>query len=434
VPVCNATEAQQASDHQGDARSMSSASNGHFVKHAFCRGWWLRITLLAGLVFLAGCSNGATNNAGINLGSGVLLSFIGGDGNLWLAKGNGSQSHAVTVTPCPTTQNCYGPPTWSHDGSSVALFGPAAADPTLKDIFVFSRQGQIQHVIHPVDPLAFGRVLWSADDKQVAYVGTPDATSSGKSPPRYALVLFVVSSGAKSGAIILPTPSSAQCVDSPRGGPLGSLVERAVFGSTGQGLRDTLDWSSDGNHVLVNGGQCGSEVQVVDKGGAAHLLAPVASTDSNVVQASYSPDGQHILASQTNSKQDDLIIYNADGSGGKSIYTDTDTPPQFTPRLGAPHWSADGKSIYFMHGENIWVIGADGANPHQLLAGVPSGATQKSEAAPLPAPDGQHLAWNELSLTVADNTARTQLLSGDANGGGAKVVAEGGIWAAYSPK
>ncbi|MBA3825167.1 MAG: PD40 domain-containing protein [Ktedonobacterales bacterium] len=396
----------------------------------------LAIGALLSLVLLAGCGGGATDGAGTNLGSGPLLAFIGGDGNLWLAKGDGSLAHAVTVTPCPVNQSCYGPPAWSPDGTSVALFGPDAATPSYKDIYVYNRQGLLQQTIHPVSPLAFGHILWSSDGKQVAYVGNPDALAAGKSQaPRYALVLMVVSSGAKAGAIILPSPGNAQCGSDPRGGPLGSLVERAVYGSTGQGLRDTLGWTPDGQKVAINGGSCGTQVQIVNRGGSAQLLVPVSDPNANnVVQAQFSPDGQHLLATQTSSQQDDILIYNADGSGGKSIYSDTSAPPAFTPRLGAPSWSADGKLIYFMHGESIWQIGADGANPHQLVAGSASGNAQKSEAAPLPSPDGQHLVWNELSLSVADNTARTELLGGDANGENAKVIADGGVWPAYSAK
>jgi hypothetical protein len=421
----------------GKARNMQIAKKDQGVQRHNKRTMprlWLTISALLSLMLLAACNDGS-DNGGINLGSGPLLAFIGGDGNLWLAKGDGSAAHAVTVANCLAGRACYGPPTWSPDGQSVAVFGPDASTPTNNDIFVFNRQGLLQQTIHPVSPLAFGRVLWSSDSKQVAYVGTPDSvTDPTNKAPRFALVLLVVSSGAKSGAIILPSPGSAQCASNPRGGPLGSLVERAVNGSTGQGLRDTLDWSTDGQHVAINAGNCGTETQVVDRNGNAQVLNPVNGATANIVQGLFSPDGKQLVATQTNSAQDDLLIYSADGSGGKSIYSDKDTPPTFAPRLGSPRWTADGKSIYFSRGESLWVINADGTNPHQLVAGVATGDPLKSEAAPLPSPDGQHLVWNELTLSASDNTPRSTLLCGDANGGNPKVVADGAYWPSYSAK
>ena len=397
--------------------------------------WWLgTLLLIFGALTLAGCAGGATDNAGVNLGNGPLLAFIGGDGNLWLAKADGSSAHAVTVTQCPTTISCYGPPAWSPDGQSVALFGPEVGNQSNNVIYVYNRQGLLQQTIHPTNPLSFGRLLWSNDSKMVAYPGNPTTGGVTKGAPSYALVLLVVSSGAKSGAITLPSPSNAQCNDSPRGGPLGSLVERAVYGSTGQGLRDTLDWSADGQHILISGGDCNTQVAVVNRSGNSQTLAPLSSATSFVVQAQFSSDARQIVATETGANQDDLVTFNADGSGGKVIYTDTDAPPDFAPRLGAPSWSHDGKQIYFMRGTDIWAINADGSNAHQLIAGAAKGDPQKSEAAPLPSPDGAHLVWNELSLSASSGTPITALYSGDANGGNAKLIADGAVWAAYSAK
>jgi Tol biopolymer transport system component len=403
------------------------------------RGWrGLGMLALVGMLALAGCGADAGNNGpGVDLGSGTLLAFIGGDGNLYLAREDGSQAHAVTTTACPSTVNCYQPPAWSPDGKLVAVFGPDKTTPTNNDIYIYDRQGVLQNTIQPANPLSSGQLLWSSDSATIAYAGNPTSgaltggSSTTQTSAQYGFIIFNVASGKLSSTIPLPVPNP-QCSDNPTGGPLGSFIDHAINGDA-NGFRTTLDWSPDRSHILISSSNCGNGVDSIDAHGNVTQLNPI-TANANVLEAIYSPDGQHILATETNSTQDDIVIFNADGSSGKVIYTDTDTPPAFVPRLSSPTWSADGKTIYFMRGADIWQVNADGSNAQKLIAGDPTASdpVQKDEAAPLPSPDGTKLAWEELSLAASDGVPRSALYVGDSHGGNPQLVQNGAIWSAWS--
>ncbi len=391
---------------------------------------------LVAMLALAGCGGGGTtDSAGVNLGSGPLLAFIGGDGNLWLARGDGTSPHAVTTTNCPPTINCYGPPTWSPDGTQVAVFGPDKTTPTHNDIYIYNRQGILQNTIAPPNPLSSGSILWSADSKTVAFAGEPSSQTTTKNAgAQYAIIILNAASGTQTGTIPLPAPTGADatCNDTPRGGSFGSLLDRAVNGDA-NGFRATLSWSPDGSHVLVSGGDCSLQVQLIDKTGTVQTLNPLtAGSKALVLQAAFAPDGQHIVATQTTDTEDDLVLFDAKGNNGKVIYTDTDAPPAFAPRISAPVWSADGKTIYFMRGADIWSVGADGSNAQKLISGAATGDPLKDEAWPQPSPDGKTLAWEELTLTAADNMPRSALYVGTLTGGNPVLVDNGAVWPVWS--
>lgn len=392
---------------------------------------------LVGMLALAGCGGGGNDSPGVNLGSGTLLAFIGGDGNLYLAREDGSQAHAVTTTNCPSTVNCYNPPTWSPDGKLVAVFGPDKTTPTNNDIYIYDRMGVLQNTIQPVNPLSGGQLLWSTDSAEVAYAGNPTSgalmggSTTTKTSSQYAFIVFNTSTGKLSSTIPLPVPNP-QCVENPTGGPLGSFIDHAINGDA-NGFRTTFDWSSDRSHVLISSANCGNGVDSIDAQGNVTQLNPI-TAKANVLEAIYSPDGQHILATETNSTQDDVVIFNADGSNGKILYTDTDTPPAFVPRLSSPIFSADGKTIYFMRGADIWQMNADGTNAKKLLTGDPNtnAPVQKDEAAPLPSPDGTKLAWEELTLSASDGVPRSALYVGNADGSNPQLVQSQAVWPAWS--
>ena len=382
------------------------------------------------LLVVAGCGGNNTVNPGYDLGSGTLLAFIGADGNLQLARADGSSAHAVTVTPCPSTVNCYGPPSWSPDGQLVAVFGPSQGTPSINSIYIFNRAGLLQHTLHPANPQAFGNVLWSGDGKTVAYAGDLNATNAAKgSAVQFALTIIDAATGSQTGVINLPSPTggNAQCTDVSRGAQLGAALDLTINGNSG--IRATLDWSPDGSHVLSSGGNCSTQVMLVDHGGNAHLLPAVTA---NAQQAAFSPDGQHIIATEDAISQDNLLLYDATGGSGKIIYSNSDAVPAFAPRISSPEWSADGSHIYFMHGADLWIVKADGTGAQQLIAGVATGDPMKAETDPQPSPDGKLLAWDELTFSTVDSIAHITLFVGDSAGKNQHAVQSGGIWPAWS--
>ncbi len=395
---------------------------------------WLALLALA-VMLAAGCSDGASGNPGIDLGSGPLLAYIGGDGNLYLARGDGSGAHRVTTTPCPPTVNCYGAPSWSPDGQTVAIFGPAGGD-SGNVIYLYNRLGQLAKTIVPGDPQAQGPVVWSRDSQTIFYEGRISAappspgSTAGEQPPQLSVVAISVTSGQRIGTTPVPPISNAACSDIPRGGALGSLVDRAINGN--DGLRFTFDVSRDATHFLVSSGACYVQVSIVARaGGAPATLNPLAS-GAIVQQAEFSHDGQHIVAMQTTDAADSLIVYDADGGNGHTIFTQSGQPPAFATRIGAPVWSPNDQIVYFMRGADLWQVGADGSNPHQLVAGVTTGNPLVAQADPQPSPNGQQLAWVTLSLATSDVMPVSTLMVGAADASNPLQVAEGAIWPAWS--
>lgn len=383
------------------------------------------VALLALAVLAVACDQSGAS-AGIDLGAGQLLAFIGGNGNLWMAKADGSSAHAVTTTACAANVNCFGPPAWSPDGALVAVIGPATGGAG-SQIDLYTRLGLLQRTIAPPNAATLGPepILWSADGQTLAF---EDIASSGGAP-QLSIILIAAASGAQTGTVPLPAPSGAQCGDSSPGGPFGSAVDRAINGSGG--LRDTFAWSHDGGTFLVATGPCQTQVAIVPRAGTTRILGPI--TPGGVpLQAAFAPDGQHIVADQLTANQDDLVVYDAAGAHGRSIFTETAPPQPFAARIAAPAWSADGKTVYFMRGTDLWAVGADGSNPRRLVAGAASGAPLIVVAAPTPAPDGTRLAWATVSYAPDENIPRTALLVGNADGSHPQLVAQGGLWPAWS--
>jgi hypothetical protein len=380
------------------------------------------------LIILAGCADSASN-PGTDLGSGTLLAYIGQDGNLWMSRADGGGAHAVTTVRCPQTSNCFGQPAWSPDGQRVAVFGPNR-NGTGNVIDIFDRQGLIQTTFIPADPLSFSPILWSGNSQTLIYQGRPKAPNpTDPQPVPVALVMINIGAHQQIGSIALPQFNAA-CSDAPQNGPLGTLIDHVINGSGG--FRYSYDWSHDGNRFLVSSGQCALAISVMQRnGGSATTLQPV-SQGATVSQGAFSRDGQKIAATQQSKGEDDLLIYDGDGNNGRIIYADKDAPPSFAPRISSPAWSADGSQIYFMRGADLWEVNADGSNGHQLATGTTTGDPLKSEAAPLPSPDGKSLAWMELTYSTVDQLPRTALIVGNADASHAQIVAAGAVWPSWS--
>jgi Tol biopolymer transport system component len=385
------------------------------------------------IALLAGCSGSSDSaNPGIDLGSGPLLAFVGGDGNLYLSQANGDEAHSLSATPCPASVECFGIPTWSPDGQTVAVFGQSNVGNV---IFLYNRLGVEIRAIQTSDPDAFGPAIWSSDSKTIFFKGRPMAgpPSSGSTTtqiPPLQIMAFSAETGKEIGTTPVPPVTNAACSDETRGGALGSTIDQVVNGYLGQRL--TFGVSPDNNTFLVSSGNCYLQTYLVDRAsGKATLLAPTQS-GAYVLQAQFSPDGKKILVVQTSAGEDDLIVYNADGSNPQQISSDTDPLPAFAPRISAPSWSSDGRSIYFTHGADLWEIGSDGSNPHMLAAGATSGSTLKAEVDPTPQPGGQSLAWVEVSLAAGEQMPTTGLFVANADGSGAQEIIQNAIWPAWS--
>lgn len=102
-----------------------------------------------------------------------------------------------------------------------------------------------------------------------------------------------------------------------------------------------------------------------------------------------SPDGAEFVIRHPALTQEDIVIFNHDGSNWRNLTSD-----KFRDRV--PRWSPDGKKIAFSSDRSgkyqIWMIDADGSNLRQITFSEKTGAS-----APVFSPDGLQLAFSEIN-------------------------------------
>ncbi len=161
-----------------------------------------------------------------------------------------------------------------------------------------------------------------------------------------------------------------------------------VMNADGSGLRNLTntpdkweeapDWSPNGQQIAFlfvwfAGGGAAAELYAMNADGSNPH--PVISGGPDL-DPRWSPDGQRIaftsLRNASHKYNWNVFVVNADGSGLTQLTKDSNYHI-------APVWSPDGGSIAFSTltadlndptGWQIWVMGADGSNPHAILTGI----------------------------------------------------------------
>jgi Tol biopolymer transport system component len=117
-----------------------------------------------------------------------------------------------------------------------------------------------------------------------------------------------------------------------------------------------LAWSPDSAHLLYAGTDRRGHALFVVRADGADLASPrrlVAAGETNLAEASWSPDGKRLAFVHGRN----VAIANADGTG----VADVDVPFVF-----GPVWSPDGSSLAFVGRHVNWVVRADGSGLHRL--------------------------------------------------------------------
>jgi TolB protein len=162
----------------------------------------------------------------------------------------------------------------------------------------------------------------------------------------------------------------------------GTGLTRVTRTPVGEGI---ASWTRDGAHLLFSSGRDTASLQRV----------PVAGGDPTVIatlpaahEPRLFPDGAHVLYAAGRYPFVQLTVARLDGS---------DARPISDPRTGAfnPAISPDGRLVAYTRIDStrsaqVWVMNADGSNPHPLMAAIDT-----SEGAP------QWPAWSADSRRVA---------------------------------
>ncbi|MGI8542839.1 MAG: hypothetical protein ACR2MD_05090 [Aridibacter sp.] len=114
----------------------------------------------------------------------------------------------------------------------------------------------------------------------------------------------------------------------------------------------------------------------------------IASGSKQISFPALSPNGEEYVVRYHTQTQEDIAIFNRDGSNWRNLTND-----KFRDRT--PRWSPDGKKIAFTSDRSgkyqIWMINADGSNLRQITFSEKTGTT-----APNFSPDGLRLIYSEI--------------------------------------
>jgi len=246
-----------------------------------------------------------------------------------------------------------GSPVWSPDGKWLAFFGHQGDK---GGMFVVRPDGS--EVTYLADsngtnsplPGTGNELTWSPDGKQIAFISsTPDERAAEASGDPMVITRYLYKPDAGEGMTRFNDNQRLHifAID---------LASKQVRQLTKGGFDEhSIDWSPDGKEILFGSNREPNQdeffnydlftLRVAD-GSIQRLTA----TESNEYDAIWSPDGKHIayrgtrrgLTDRETTMEDTHVwVMNADGSNRREIGAVIDN------RQGAPHWSADGNSLYF---------------------------------------------------------------------------------------
>ena len=291
---------------------------------------------------------------------------------LWIVPADGSSQPRVLTAGTRDTS-----PRWSPDGKTIAFVRAPEKDgkPQPAQIHLLSLDGG---EARPITDLARGAggPVWSPDGKRIAFSSTtrPDDAASTTPPAPKSDVRVITSAVYRSngGGWNDPDRPSHIWVTEVKS---GTEIAKATQLTTGKYSESGHIWAPDGSKIYFASTrvdepyffQSDSDLYSVPSGGGE--IAKVASINGSIGGPRPSPDGKWIAFNGTlygtaerSYDQPDLFVASADGTGTPRNLTagyDFDIGggvggDQRAPRgggAGGAIWSADGKSIIIVAGE-----------------------------------------------------------------------------------
>jgi TolB protein len=159
----------------------------------------------------------------------------------------------------------------------------------------------------------------------------------------------------------------------------GSDVRRLTFTTDEE---YALDWSPDGRTITFsrNDPMGLAQVWLMNPDGSNQRVIPNGPGSTDAYGARFSPDGQSLAYADEIAGNLDVWVMGSDGSNRRRLTEDVAVDY-------SPHWSADGKQIYFISrrsqpGDDVWKMDAAG------LVETPVTTDTSANRAPSPSRDG----------------------------------------------
>src|SRR5262245_28202198 len=243
---------------------------------------------------------------------------------------------------------------------------------------------------------------WSPDGTQIAYTGTGDAVIDD------------------------PTLEDIYVMDGD-GGNADRLTENNVPDFS-------PDWSPKGKHIVFSRG---TELSADSPSAALYVMDADGSDQHELFRSKgvllltpdWSPDGKQIAFTRVSFPSGlpkaSVYVMSSDGTGAKKVIADA----------AEPDWSPDGEHIAFSSGrdkngetcfeacqpsDEIYVAGADGANPRRLTS------EKAQDASPSWSPDGTQIAFVSDLSSPGDHSNEIYVV--DASGGQPRRITKNDVW------
>jgi dipeptidyl aminopeptidase/acylaminoacyl peptidase len=316
---------------------------------------------------------------------------------LWLVPAAGGAARPITAGPHDSDAR------WSPDGKTIAFTRTGEKDgkPQPPQIFLLSMEGGEAQRLTDL-PKGAAAPVWSPDGRAIAFGSSTlpedfDKKTDGEEPTDVRVITRAVYRSNGAGYPEPGRPSHIWIAEIPAA---GAAPQKARQVTTGDFAESDITWAKDGSRIYFISdrkkepyfdGPDGDIFAVSASGGAA---IKIASIDGPIRQISLSPDGGKLAfvgsinggagVAERSYSQPDLFLTGVEpGSTPKNLTANYDYDiaggvggDQAPPRgggAGKPYWSADGRSIFVVAGEegraNLKRIDAETGKVEPLTSG-----------------------------------------------------------------
>jgi len=350
--------------------------------------------------------------------------FNAGAGNPEICAMDADGRNWVRLTNNPAWD---GIPIWSPDGTRIAFFSTRNCKDDAVAIHVMNTDGS--NVMRLTECQTFGYgASWSPDSRKLLYASDRDGNFE----------IYAINADPSHQTNVTRHPAEdIEPVWSRDGRKIAFISNRDgrdslfVMDADGANPRKLVNdvpsrvsWSPDGGRIVFAAAWAGNyDVYVANADGSG--VVQLTHGGENEAQPVWSPDGTNILFCYTADGTNQLYVMNADGSRVARISNSPEHEWQ-------PDWSPDGKQIVFTRSRNrgvqrdIWMMNADGSNPH-LIAAAP-GADEFLY--PRFSPDGQRIVFHR--RVASPLQADIWVMNAD-GGGQTRLTYRGGGLPTWSP-
>jgi Tol biopolymer transport system component len=282
--------------------------------------------------------------------------------DLWAIQPDGSNLQLLAAVPSPLGLPSFVSfPSFSADGSTIAVMlnesnRPFPCDPhainaqsgVCRWVVLMNADGSNQRLIYGNEDIAALDLALSPDASQIAFTKVTGSSTEQ--------VFVVDSDGRHSRSLTRMQPHTAATDTAPTWSPDGTTI---AFQSSRDFIPGVREWSLFSVSIR-----------------SRRVTEILPDGTNNDLEPNWSPDGTRLVFIRTLGIGDYRIYtVNPDGSSEQEVLSGVSA--------FLPAWSPDGTEIAFTTaGGGLWVMNADGSNPHMIFSGQAVGFTWE----PLPVP------------------------------------------------